>query len=190
MSDLDGVQELLAADHYNATMKGTRDRLSSGSQTLTIAEQKRVEYIDQQTARSLAVHQAQVKNDVVRMAVHFHKIRTDAEAIGGTIVSIPMGFISGAISAALDGTATGISLVAPVAAPALAMLIVSLALQTISLEEPFTWTIAGRMMVYASWRSAIVLFATLTITGALMWWQNRTNSQIADSLHRSYGDKK
>lgn len=156
------------------------------SSALTLAEQRRASWLDQEASKSLAVLEAQVRYDSVQTAMHFHKTRSIFERIGGTLVSVPMGFLSGVIAAVLDGTATGISMVAPVVVPALIMMAVSLVMQTIQLNESFNWTVAGRMIVFASWRSLIVLFITLTITGAIMWYNNRVNGKMAEALRDSY----
>ena len=153
---------------------------------LTLAEQRRAEYIDQHTSRSLAVHEAQVKSDAVRLAMLYHRRRVQAERWGGVPTSWLMGLLSGVIAAVLDGTATGISMVAPVVVPALIMMAVSLVMQTIQLNESFNWTVAGRMLVFASWRALLVLFITLTITGAIMWYNNRVNGKLAEDVRDSY----
>jgi len=176
MPDLDGMTELLMSI----------DPREGNKPALTIAEQKRAGWLDREASKSLAVLEAQVRYDSVQTAIHFHKTRSIFERIGGTLVSVPMGFLSGVIAAVLDGTATGISLVAPVAVPALIMMAASLIVQTVQLAEPFNWTVAGRMIVYASWRSLIVLFLTLTITGAIMWYNNRVNGEMAESIRGSY----
>ena len=156
------------------------------SSTVTIADRRQLDFWREDTRAQATELQIRQERDRIQLAMAYHKTRTGVAGITGAAISVPVGVVSGTIAAILDGAADGISLVAPVVVPPLMTFVITLFWLTVNLVGPFNWSVAGQMVVVATWRAAIALVFVLTLIGGWQWFKTRMDRDITADYQASY----